>query len=306
VASLPEFLNSPVGDCNDYAVVMAALGMAGHLPARWALGHNSQGVPNHIWTQLWDGSNWVDVDPTPGAPPPGEGSPVDVPGGEVLSFDILPVETFTRTPNQEDPSMSYPVNATMVGIGPSPYVGAAPLIAAAVANPAIMSAASALLPGAIGKAKGTATAVIKEIAGWIAENYAEPCARAVASWSAEYKALVGDLLGEANAASDPISKYALAGAVVEITNSPEWAARLGSKKRIDLTWPLGSKVCKWGGGNSLKISTLAQASAIMKSNEAAALGAVSSGQTADHSVGMQIPPWAWAVGGAALLLLLRR
>jgi hypothetical protein len=44
----------------------------------------------------------------------------------------------------------------------------------------------------------------------------------------------------------------------------------------------------------------------MTANEAAARGAVLGGATATHSIGMEIPPWAWAVGGAALLLLLRR
>ena len=306
MASLPELINAPVGDCNDYAVAMAALGMAGQYPARFALGYDSRRVPVHVWTQLWDGSRWVDVDPTPGAPPPGEGSPVDVPGASVVGFDVLPVEVFTRDKPEEAPPMSYPVSATMAGFKPVPYVGAAPIIAAAAANPAIMSAASALLPGAISAATQKGKSALAGIADWIAKTYASPCKQAVAGWSAEFKETTGSLLSEANAATDPISKYALAAAVAELVNSPEWSTRLDSKKRIDLTFPLGSTVCEWGGGSSLKISTLAKATAIMKANEAAALGAVQGGATATHSIGMEIPPWAWAVGGAALLLLLRR
>jgi transglutaminase-like putative cysteine protease len=91
VASFPELVNSPVGDCNDFAVAMAALGIAGRYPARFALGFDKIGEPVHIWAQLWNGREWLDVDPTPGAPPPGEGSPVDVPGARVVGWEPVPL-----------------------------------------------------------------------------------------------------------------------------------------------------------------------------------------------------------------------
>ncbi len=91
MASFPELINAPVGDCNDFAVAMAALGKAGRYPARFALGYDDTGEPVHIWTQLWTGSEWVDVDPTPGAPPPGQGSPVDVPGARVVGWDPISI-----------------------------------------------------------------------------------------------------------------------------------------------------------------------------------------------------------------------
>ena len=91
VASLPELINTPVGDCNDFAVAVAALGISGRIPARFALGYDRTGEPVHIWAQLFHGGEWVDVDPTPGAPPPGHGSPVDVPGATVVGFDAIPI-----------------------------------------------------------------------------------------------------------------------------------------------------------------------------------------------------------------------
>ncbi len=91
VASLPELINVPVGDCNDFAVAVAALGIAGRIPARFALGYDRTGEPVHIWTQLYHEGQWVDVDPSPGAPPPGHGSPVDVPGVTVVGWDVIPI-----------------------------------------------------------------------------------------------------------------------------------------------------------------------------------------------------------------------
>jgi transglutaminase-like putative cysteine protease len=82
-----------VGDCNDYAMASAALGLAGRYEARWALGFDQDGDVVHVWTQLRPyptpmdpDPEWIDVDPTPGAPPPGMGSPVDVPGAHVVGY----------------------------------------------------------------------------------------------------------------------------------------------------------------------------------------------------------------------------
>jgi len=92
VSSLSQMLKTPVGDCNDFAIVTAALGMAGRVPVRWALGYDQQGTPRHIWTQyFWEGK-WIDVDPTPGAPAPGDGSPIDVPGVTIVGYDVIPTQ----------------------------------------------------------------------------------------------------------------------------------------------------------------------------------------------------------------------
>ena len=95
VASLPVLAGPPneggrVGDCNDLAVAVAALATLGRVPARWALGYNRAGEPNHIWAQLWNGQCWIDVDPSPGAPAPGAGCVIDALEGRVVAW--VPIE----------------------------------------------------------------------------------------------------------------------------------------------------------------------------------------------------------------------
>ena len=97
VASVPILYGDPckgggVGDCNDFAVAVAALGLMGRYQARWAIGLDAAGEPVHIWTQLRQpGGEWIDVDPTPGAPEPGHGSPVDIPGAQVVGWTAVHV-----------------------------------------------------------------------------------------------------------------------------------------------------------------------------------------------------------------------
>ena len=103
VASLPGLYGDPckgggVGDCNDFAVSTAALGKIGRYDVRWAYGFDADGDIVHVWTQMRPQVTaglpileWVDVDPTPGAPPPGMGSPVDVPGARVVGYWTQPV-----------------------------------------------------------------------------------------------------------------------------------------------------------------------------------------------------------------------
>ena len=98
VATLPVLYGDPckgggVGDCNDFAVSTAALGKIGRYQVRWALGLDAEGFPAHVWTQMRrDQGAWIDVDPTPGAPAPGGGSPVDVPGARIVGWVPIDVE----------------------------------------------------------------------------------------------------------------------------------------------------------------------------------------------------------------------
>lgn len=60
-------------DCDDISVLGAALGKAVGFPARFTLlGFNHPGSPyQHIFTELWDGQRWVDLDVTrPAVLPP--------------------------------------------------------------------------------------------------------------------------------------------------------------------------------------------------------------------------------------------
>lgn len=89
VADLPRLIDAPVGDCNDLAVAVAALAKAGGIPYRWALGYDQAGEPVHIWAQLLHGGQWLDVDPSPGAPAPLAGKVVDVAGARVVGYDVI-------------------------------------------------------------------------------------------------------------------------------------------------------------------------------------------------------------------------
>ena len=89
VSDVPRLIDAPVGDCNDLAVAVSALAAAGRVPYRWALGYDQSGEPVHIWAQLLHEGVWLDVDPSPGAPAPGNGKVVDVPGARVVGYDLI-------------------------------------------------------------------------------------------------------------------------------------------------------------------------------------------------------------------------
>ena len=91
VASLPRLLDAPVGDCNDLAVATAALLMAARVPVRWALGYDKAGKPRHIWTQAKWGDQWIHVDPSPGAEPPGGRAPHKVSNATVTAWEPISI-----------------------------------------------------------------------------------------------------------------------------------------------------------------------------------------------------------------------
>ena len=53
------------GDCNEHAVLWAALARAGGLPARVVAGavYANGAFFYHAWDEAWLGSSWVSVDP---------------------------------------------------------------------------------------------------------------------------------------------------------------------------------------------------------------------------------------------------
>ena len=91
VASLPRLIQAPVGDCNDLALATAALLMAARLPVRWALGFDDEGKPRHIWTQVYWGNQWLHVDPSPGADPPGGKAPSTVINATVSDYEPIDI-----------------------------------------------------------------------------------------------------------------------------------------------------------------------------------------------------------------------
>jgi len=55
------------GDCDDAAVLVAALGMAIGIPARFrAVAFRPGGPFEHVWTELQTPAGWITVDPTRG------------------------------------------------------------------------------------------------------------------------------------------------------------------------------------------------------------------------------------------------
>lgn len=69
VASVPnalQVLDMRRGDCNEHAVLFAALARAAGLPARVVGGvvYANDGFLYHAWNEVWLGTAWVSVDPT--------------------------------------------------------------------------------------------------------------------------------------------------------------------------------------------------------------------------------------------------
>ena len=60
-----QVLDMGAGDCNEHAVLWAALARAGGLPARVVAGavYANGAFFYHAWDEAWLGSSWVSVDP---------------------------------------------------------------------------------------------------------------------------------------------------------------------------------------------------------------------------------------------------
>ena len=91
VSSLSRLLQAPVGDCNDLAVATAALLQAARYPVRWALGFDDEGKPRHIWTQAYYDGKWLNVDPSPGADPPGGAPPYQVINATISAYEPVDI-----------------------------------------------------------------------------------------------------------------------------------------------------------------------------------------------------------------------
>jgi len=69
VASIPnavQVLEARAGDCNEHAVLFAALARAAGLPTRVEAGvvYANRAFLYHAWDAVWLGAGWVTVDPT--------------------------------------------------------------------------------------------------------------------------------------------------------------------------------------------------------------------------------------------------
>jgi transglutaminase-like putative cysteine protease len=65
VPSAREVLRTMRGDCNEHAVLLAALARAAGIPARVAAGavYLDDGFYYHAWTELWLDGRWISADP---------------------------------------------------------------------------------------------------------------------------------------------------------------------------------------------------------------------------------------------------
>jgi transglutaminase-like putative cysteine protease len=71
LAQLREYPGKILVDCDDAAILMAALGESIGIPARLvAVAFFDPGADfSHVWTELFDGDRWRVIDPTRGSQP---------------------------------------------------------------------------------------------------------------------------------------------------------------------------------------------------------------------------------------------
>ncbi len=95
-ATASQVVEHEEGDCTEHALLLAALGRAAGFPTRGASGlvyfEDEQGAPfmgYHMWTQVWNGSDWLDLDAGFGE---AETSPIRI----LLSVSDLSNESFVE------------------------------------------------------------------------------------------------------------------------------------------------------------------------------------------------------------------
>ncbi len=200
-----------------------------------------------------------------------------------------------------------PVSPAMINYRPTPYVGIAPAVVAAA--PALAAAATPLIKDALGGVKKSLPGILAKIKGEIA-GILEPCKQGIAGWAKEWDATAGALLADAQRATDPVIKYSLAAAVLELSETYPWPNRWAGIAKVDPAGPtwlkLGPRPCTWATAGATRGKYTIPAAALVASYEAAAAQQAGAGIPADTSQmnGAGIPPWVWVVGGLGLVGLL--
>jgi hypothetical protein len=114
LASLPSalaVLETRAGDCNEHAVLFAALARAAGLPARVVAGivYSDDAFLYHAWNEVWTGADWLSVDPAFDQMPADATHVKLITGGPEmhaalmpvigkLSLDLLPTATGSNAP----------------------------------------------------------------------------------------------------------------------------------------------------------------------------------------------------------------
>ena len=214
-----------------------------------------------------------------------------------------------------------PVTPSLIGYKPAPYMGGIyvgippiPPQAIAAAAPALTEAAKPIIAGALDGIKSELPKILAAIKQQIA-GITSPCAQAIQGFAREWDATAGTLLNDAKAATDPVVKYALAKAVVELGETAPWPTRWAGQAVVDPPGPfLKPRKCSWATAQSTKLKYTAPAAAIMQAPQAAAEAQINAGNMPDvkqvlseqTTLKATFPAWVWAAGGLGLLLLLRR
>jgi hypothetical protein len=174
----------------------------------------------------------------------------------------------------------------------TPYVGVAPVVAAAATAAAVKYA----LP--IAKQAGADAAKKAKLA--LDKNLLGPCKWAIGVWAAAYKAQTRTLLDEAQISSDPAVKYALAAAVLDIRQNPTWARRFAGQEKVKAWGP--DPTCSWGNPSGTYGPPETAARSIMSDNAHASHAGAASLAGAQKGT---LPEWFIpAAAGAVILLLL--
>jgi transglutaminase-like putative cysteine protease len=80
----PTTLAVRLGDCDDQACLLACMLESVGYPSRFVVAGYDAGVFEHVYLQAWDGSQWIDLDPT--EPQPMGWAPPDP---SVIAFEAV-------------------------------------------------------------------------------------------------------------------------------------------------------------------------------------------------------------------------